>query len=271
MNAQNVIALALSLVALVCGAAEKPSREPLREFEAPDADQGVAVDADHVYVIDNTIVAKHDKYTGELVKRWAADEAHPLIHMNSGMVRDGTLYCAHSNYPRLPMTSSVEMWDTATLEHVGSHSFGVTDGSLTWMDWHNGFWWGCFAHYDGKGGEPGKDHTWTRLVQFNSEWCPLQPWVFPKDVLGRFAPHSCSGGAWGSDGLLYVTGHDRSELYTLELPESGSVLRYMRTVSFPVEGQAIAFDRAGTGLLYGLRRSTSEVVAADAPDAKGRH
>lgn len=238
---------------------------PLLTFEAADADQGVAVDAYFVYVIDNTVVAKHDKSTGALVKRWEADEQSPLIHMNSGTVKDGKLYCAHSNYPNIPMTSSIEIWDTETLDHIDSHSFGISDGSLTWMDWHDGSWWGCFAHYDGKGGLTGKNHTWTRVVQYDDTWKELASWVFPKSVLDRFKPHSCSGGAWGPDGLLYVTGHDRPEVYAMRLPQTGSVLEFVGALPFANEGQAIAFDRTGSGLLYGLVRSRSIVVASPFP------
>jgi len=239
--------------------------EPLFTFHAPDADQGVAVDEKFLYIIDNTVVAKHDKFMGEMVKRWESDERTPLIHMNSGMVKDGKLYCAHSNYPNVPMVSSVEIWDTETLKHVRSHDFGETDGSLTWMDWHDGYWWGCFAHYDGKGGDPAKDHTSTRVVKYSAEWESIQTWVFPANVLDRFKPHSCSGGAWGPDGLLYVTGHDRAEVYAMRIPETGSVLEFVGMIPFPSEGQAIAFDRTGTGLLYGLIRSTNTVVARPFP------
>ena len=54
---------------------------------------------------------------------------------------DGKLYAAHSNYPEWPMTSSLEILDAETMEHVGSHSFGIQWGSLTWVDWHDGHWW----------------------------------------------------------------------------------------------------------------------------------
>jgi len=264
---ENLFGKASRMLVLVL-AATLIASEPLLTFQAADADQGVAVDEAFVYVIDNTAVAKHDKFTGEMVKRWEGglrNPRTPVIHMNSGVVVDRKLYCAHSNYPGLPMTSSVEIFDTEKLGHIDAHNFGITDGSLTWMDWYDDFWWACFAHYDGRGGDPDKDHTWTRLVQYDADMKPLQSWTFPKVVLGRFKPNSCSGGTWGPDGVLYVTGHDRSEIYGLRVPESGSVLEYVGTNSFPIEGQAIAFDRTGAGLLYGLVRSTNTVVAQPFP------
>jgi ribose 5-phosphate isomerase B len=46
---------------------------------------------------------------------------------NAGTVRDGSLYCAHSNFPRVPMASSVEIFDTGTMKHVGTHSLDSVD------------------------------------------------------------------------------------------------------------------------------------------------
>jgi len=258
----------LTFLILALTGATSHAAEPLREFRAEEANQGVAVDAAHVYAIDNRRIGKYDKFTGERVAVWEADEARPLIHLNSAIVREGKLIAAHSNYSGLPMTGSVEIWDTATLEHVGSHSFGVYEGSLTWFDWHGGAWWGCFAHYAGGGGYPDKGPAYTTVVKFDGEFRPLASWVLPATVLERMAPYSASGGAWGPDGRLYLSGHDLPELYIVELPRAGSTLTHVGTVPFPNAGQAIAFDRTGTGLLYGIVRKTRSIVAAPAPAAE---
>lgn len=235
----------------------------LRRFPAEEAVQGAAVDEGFFYAIANRAVGKYDKRTGERVAAWAGAEEGPIIHLNSGVVVEGRLYCAHSNYPGVPMVSSVEVWDTETLEHVGTHSFGIYQGSGTWIDYYDGSWWMAFAHYAGRGGVPGQDPRWTSLVRFDEAWRPLGAWVFPEEVIGRFLPYSNSGGAWGADGQLYVTGHDASELYVLRLPEAGSVLELQAVVPFPGEGQGIAWDRrTGAGSLYGIRRSSREVVVA---------
>ena len=67
----------------------------------------------------------------------------PIIHLDSGVIVDGKLYCAHSNYPGIPMTSSIEVWDPSTLEHIESHSFGIFRGSCTWVDQLQGILVGC--------------------------------------------------------------------------------------------------------------------------------
>lgn len=270
MSALRHCARVLFLALLVAGA-HAYSQEPLREFAAAEARQGVAVDGTHVYAIDNHSIGKYDKFTGERVAGWEADEAHPLTHLNSGLVRDGKLICAHSNYGSLPMTSSVEIWDTATLTHIESHSFGVLYGSLTWLDWHDDFWWACFAHYEGKGGEPGKGPEHTVVVKMDDTWRPLESWVLPPEIIALLRPHSASGGSWGPEGRLYITGHDRAELYAMELPQAGSVLRYVETIPFPNEGQAIAFDRSGTGLLYGILRKSRTIVAAPVAGDSSSH
>ncbi len=144
--------MAVSLgLATACSAAERPEvqAELLETFAAPYARQGVAVDDEHFYPVTNFAISKYDKASGELVAEWAgAGEGDPLIHMDSLMALDGRLYASHSNYPFSPMTSSVEVWDAETMQHVGSHSFGVNRGSFTWLDRYDDQWWGGFANYD---------------------------------------------------------------------------------------------------------------------------
>ena len=258
----NKMAVALVCVVVSVSAVAK---EPLRRIEAPEARQGVAVDENFVYGIGNQVVSKRDKFTGEQLAIWEADDERPLIHLNSGVVIGDKLICAHSNHSDLPMTSSIEIWDTETLEHIESHSLGILYGSLTWCEPRGDYWFACFAHYDRKGGYPHKDHTYTSLVKFDNEWRRVASWVFPKEVTDRFHPYSSSGGSWGPDDFLYCTGHDHSELYVMALPKAGSILRLVDTKPFPVEGQAIAFDRSGTGLLYGIVRDEGVIIAEPAP------
>jgi hypothetical protein len=127
----------------------------IAEFPAPEANQAVGVDDRYFYAVDNQAIGKYDKKTGKLVKRWQGPKEGPIIHLDSAFVMDGRIYCAHSNYSAWPMTSSLEIWDAATMEHIGNHSFGINWGSLTWVDFHDGHWWMTFANYDQPYG-PGK-------------------------------------------------------------------------------------------------------------------
>lgn len=233
----------------------------LQRFDAPEATQAVAVDGGHFYAIANSRIGKYDRDSGKLVASWQASDEFPLTHLNSGLVRDGRLYCAHSNFPKFPNTSSVEIWDTQTLEHVDSHSFGIYEGSLTWVDWKDDSWWAVFAHYTIKVNDNprSRDNRWTSLVRFDPQWRRQAGWVFPQEVLDRFDPHSCSGGGWGPDGVLYCTGHDLGEVYRLQLPRSGSTLVLTSPLTAPFTGQGIAWDHRQQ-LLFGISRPKRQVI-----------
>ena len=260
----RIQALVLATVATAPSWAAEPPGEELRRWPAREAVQGVAVDQQAFYAIANWAIGKYDKQTGELIQRWTATDDIPLRHLNSGVVLDGRLYCAHSNFPKYPCTSSVEVFDTKSLAHVESHSFGIYEGSLTWVDWHDDAWWCVFAHYTEKVNDDPRalPHAYTSLVRFDKAWRRTGGWVFPKEVLTRFHPHSCSGGAWGPDGALYCTGHDRAEVYRLVLPRSASTLRLTATRHIGITGQGIAWDRAEPGVLFGISRPDREVIVA---------
>jgi hypothetical protein len=138
---------------------------------------------------------------------------------------------------------------------------GETDGSLTWVDSLEGKWYGGFAHYAKKGGMPGRGPERTKVAQFDGQWRLLKEWTFPKKLVERFAPNSCSCGGFGPKGFLYATGHDARELYVLQIPQAGSVLEWIATVPVSFEGQGFAWDPANEGIIYGICRKTQEVVA----------
>jgi hypothetical protein len=244
----------------------KLEAEEIARFEAREAGQGAAVDAEHFYAIVNSAIGKYDKQTGERVAGWSLDREGPLRHINSCYVSDGRLLCANSNFPEVPMASSIEIIDTATMQHVETRSLGMDFGSLTWFDWRDGCWWAGFAHYNGRGGETGKDHRYTNVVKFDDEWRKLEQWMFPDSVLERFAPHSTSGGAFGPDGLFYVTGHDRKEMYVLRLPTMGPKLVHVATIEIDIEGQAFAWDRSTERrVVYAISGANREVRAFEIP------
>src|SRR4051812_31682762 len=85
------------------------NHEEQRRFPAPEANQGVAVDARHFYAITNHALGKYDKTTGERLLSWDGGKNGPLKHLNAGVVLDGKLFCAHSNFPEMPEQSSVEI------------------------------------------------------------------------------------------------------------------------------------------------------------------
>ena len=146
-------------------------------------------------------------------------------HMNSCVVDKAELVCAASNYPAVPMASAVEIFDTRTLRHLRTMTLPPLPGSLTWIERHGADWYAALA----------------------------------------IAPMSSSGGIWGDDGLLYVTGHDRGELYALRLPEAGTTLEHVATIALATGGQAIAWDRSQPRVIWSLDRETKMVVASRIP------
>ena len=257
-----ILILILFIVSSECRPQDRQFK-PVGSFHMAEAGQGVAVDDKYIYAIDTRKIGKYEKESGKLILKWEEKESGPIIHLDSGVIKDGRLYCAHSNYPSLPMTSSVEIWDTETLDHIDSHSFGLQWGSCTWIDWYNGCWWGAFAHYEKWKDLTGKGTEWTLVVKFNTQWHVLESWVFPASVVEKLRPMSNSGGSWGPDSLLYCSGHDRSELYVFRLPEYGSVLDLVDTVPIDILGQGIAWDRSAQNVVYGIRREYRQVVVSE--------
>ncbi|MDT8397474.1 MAG: hypothetical protein RQ899_02535 [Pseudomonadales bacterium] len=246
---------ALSGIAVLSASAQNAvpvfEAQILEQFDTFDARQAVAVDAEAFYAINNFRITRHDKRTGEAQLQWdgVSDETGPLTHLDSGMVYNGRLYAAHSNYPHWPMSSSIEIWDSRSLEHVASHSFGIQLGSMTWIDRHDGFWWGGFGNYDKvQDGQqqPYGETRFSQVVRMNDAFEIIEQWMLPAALHPRLSPMSNSGGTWGSDAYLYLTGHDYPEIYVMRLPVSGGVLDWVATVHVPgLNGQGIAWDRSG--------------------------
>jgi hypothetical protein len=260
--------IALALLLAAANVAPTPVALPrvteIVRFSAEEARQGVVADRRYVYAISNAEIGKYDRQAHTLVGKWQGDAAR-FRHMNSCILMAKELVCAASNYPEVPMASSVEWFDAGKLAHVRTRSLGPSHGSLTWLDWHDGSWWACFANYAGKGGEPGHDTRYTTLVRYSRDFEEQGAWLFPSTVLDRFTPFSSSGGVWGKDGLLYVTGHDRPELYALRLPPAGSILEHVATIPLVTDGQAIAWERGADRTLWSIERNSKEAIAARVP------
>ena len=253
-----------ALICVLCGSspaaipgAGEWRHEELRRFKAAEANQGVAVDAEFFYAIDNYALGKYRKDTGARVAGWEGGKDGRIKHLNAGVVLDGRLYCAHSNFPKLPEESSVEIWDTATMQPVGSIAFAQPPGSLTWALPRDEGWLACFAHYKST-----SDPARTVVQRFDAGWKQLGSWSFPAELIQRFAGSSASGGGYGPGGRLFVTGHDARELYLLGFPATGAVLEWQATIPISAEGQAFCWDPAEANVLYSISRRAKEVVVS---------
>lgn len=262
MRFTNVSVRAAVLIGC-CAQTSQPLRV-IHRFSATEATQAVAVDAKFFYAIGSASIGKYDKQTGERVAGWQEARDGRVAHLNSGIVVGRELLCAHSNYPDLPMVSSIEVFDTKRMAHVRTIPLPAGLGSATWIERKGRDWWVTFAHYAGRGGEPGKGPEHTRLVRFDDKWRQQRAWTFPAALVARWDGMSSSGGVWIDSRRLYTTGHHVPEIYVLELPTSGSELVLREILPSENEGQGIAFDRA-TKRLYSIQRRTREVLVSKLP------
>ena len=258
MRALSTGLIAVLLLASAAGA------QVVHSLDAEEARQGVSSDGTHAYAIDNSRIGKYDLKTGQRIAQWQGDRAL-FPHMNACTLAERRLLCAASNFPKVPMTSAIEIFDPVTMTHLSTISLGEGIGSLTWVSRQDGFWWAGFANYDGSHGEPGRDHRYTAIIKFDDQWRRVGGYLLPDSVLERMKPMSTSGGAWGDDGLLYVTGHDRPEVYALRLPKAGSTLELVATLPIPFEGQAIDWDPKKKRLLWGISRKDRKAIAVTIP------
>ncbi|HSI37271.1 MAG: endonuclease [Phycisphaerae bacterium] len=244
---------AVLLLLLALPAFAQPVWKATAAMPAPEANQAAAADERFVYAIGSATVVKYDRKTGER----AAVSTGKAKHLNSGMVHEGKLYCAHSNFPAKPESSQVYVMDPATMKLEVLKDFGNYDGgSLTWVlrDPAGGGWWCNFAKYDA-------ENAGTFLVKFDEQWKELARYTYPPELFKKLgAKWSLSGGVW-RDGDLLTTGHDALELYRLRLPKQGTVIEWVETQKAPFTGQGIAHDPV-TGGLVGIRRNKKEIVFA---------
>ncbi|HWL07265.1 MAG TPA: hypothetical protein VNQ76_02515 [Planctomicrobium sp.] len=220
-------------------------------LSAPEANQAVAADDRFLYVIDNKVIARYDRSTGERLAV-SIGAAH---HLNSGFILERKLYAAHSNFPKKPECSEVKVLDLQTMVLSDFKSFGESPhGSLTVVLFHDNAWWCVFARYGAENGQ-------TVLVEYDRNWNEKRVLKFPESVisdLGKWS--SVSGGIW-RDSEFLATGHDKRVIYRLRLPESGDVLVHQATMKTPFPGQGIAIDPV-TGGLVGINRKEKQVIFA---------
>lgn len=227
-------------------------------FKAAEAHQGVAVDEKHFYAITNEAIGKYRKADGTRVGGWQDAPGGHIKHLNAGVIVQGKLHCAHSNYPERPVINSMEVWDTQTLQHIQTIPLSHGQGSLTWVDHHQGQWFACFAQY-AKTGDPAQ----TRVACYDATWNPTgEEMTFPQPMIQKFGQNSASGGSFGPGGLLFVTGHDAPELYVLARPATQATFEWQGVIPISAHGQAFAWDRSHPGVLYSIDRKTHEVIVS---------
>ena len=219
-----------------------------RIYDAKEAKQGVAIDSKYFYAINNNSIGKYSRKSGKRVLY----KKVPFKHLNGGKIVNGDLVVVN-NPAGKPEQNALIWLDPSNLQVVDVMQMSFIQGSLTWFDWAWDKWWVCDARY----GKKVKDTT---IYCFNEQWEPMGFWKIPKSLVGDLEPYSLSGGAWFGD-HLYVSGHDKPEMYLLELPKDKLHAKLIQTVQVCFDGQGFVFER-GKGKIYvwGIRRDDSVVV-----------
>lgn len=215
------------------------------------ATQAAAVDGRFIYAVASKEIAKIDRAEGKEV---ALSEGE-ATHLNSAIVMDGKVYCAHSNFPMKPEKGEVRVLDPETMKLTIFHEFIEPPGSVTWALERDGSWWCHFAHY-------GKENGKSVLVKYDGEWKETGRWSYPQKLVKEWGNMSLSGAIWQGGDLL-ATGHDKKSIYRLKVPEQGTTLEWVETCPSPFPGQGIAADPQSGGLV-GIDRKRKAVVFAEA-------
>lgn len=234
----------------------------LRTYKCPESTQGVAVSSNAFYGIGSMVVSKRALRGELLIKKDYAD-TELIHHFDGGIVVDGLLYCSHSNFPDVPMASSIEIFDPETLQHLQTISLGIDVGSCTWIVPGEDCWYLGFAHYDNTNrstmDEADRNNYWSQIVRFDKNWRRTGGWIIPREVMDLLKPYSISGALY-LNGRFYCTGHDLEKLFVLEFPPYGMQMVLAGTIDIPFKGQGIAIDHEGN--LWGIDRDGGTVMCA---------
>jgi hypothetical protein len=260
-------AAAASSMPMPAGAVSRLRATLERIYAAAEARQGVAVDAGHFYAVVNSQIGKYRRSDGALVARWAAPRDGLIRHLNSCTVLRSDLVCANSNHPDVPMGNSVEWFDAATLQHRRSHALGMMEeGSLTFAEPFAGGWLLGMAHYSDETGVPLRSSDYSSVIATDREFRRTGGWLLPPAVRRRMAPQAASGGALGPDGLLYLFGHSRPEMYVFARPVAGPELVHVATIDIDAAGQAFAFVPGEGRRIFAIDRPSATVRVFRLPE-----
>ena len=255
-NIKKTLLAFISVFAFTAFLSAQDYKEVTR-YKAHYAYQAVAVGKDCFFAIENQHITKFSMQ-GDSLMTWHEPDKDRIRHLNSGVVIGNRLYCAHSNYPKYPMASSIEIFDVKTLRHIDSISFGIDTGSCTWVLPGKNCWYVFFAHYNREKKERNKDTAkLSQLIKFDKKWHKVRGWTVPQALLDEIDPSSLSGAVLIGD-TFYCTGHDNHKCYKVRIPEMGMNLIWCGEVNVPFFGQGIALDKNGD--LWGIIREDKVVI-----------
>jgi len=245
-----------------------------------DAIHGVAIGKDHFYAINTNSISKHDLHHGNLIKQIKLSD-HPRIHhLNDAIMVGKNLFVTNRTENK---KNTIEVFNDDLVYQYHINVLG-NSGVLTWIDYFQKTWWGCFAHiedkiqytvvvefytsggiigdanslisqetnkFEKKDGNIDKERN-SDLIQdtVNVQWGIRNRWYFPSELYEKMNPFSCTGGSFDSKGRLYVTGN-KDEIIILNL-YSTSILMSLDYIQETKENvQCVSWDRKNN-ILYAV-------------------
>ena len=207
--------------------------------------QGVIVDKNFYYLVYSKGILKFNIKTNQFNKSTKYNKN--LKHLNGGIIYNNMLYL--TNNPKNGK-NSLEIFDKE-LNYITSIKLDKLKGSLTWIDFYKGYFFGLLAYY--------KDEVKkTRIVKFDNQFNIIKQWKIPKSILNRLYPNSISGGQFNkTSGILFLTGHDKKEIYLMNLNNN---LKYIKTLKTSIAGQGISFDKNNDKYLWGIDRKNNKII-----------
>ena len=238
-----------------------------------DAVQGIAIDKNNFFPINVKSISKHDINTGKKIKQLNLS-SHPRINkLHDGVSVGNKLFICNQKENK---KNTIEVFNK-NLEHQYHINVSGDKGVLTWIDYFQDKWWGCFSHFK-------QDTQYTIVVEFYTStsaigadslmtrdtkrtldvekpepnWHIRNRWFLPFKVHQSFSPNSCSGGSFDSKGNLYLTSHYKKQLYVMGFHPTSPMMNLNHVKTVGINGQGISWDRK-RNILIGINPDEESV------------
>jgi hypothetical protein len=227
---------------------------------------GVAVDKDHFYAINDTSISKHNIVTGDVITQTSFENHSRIKHLNSGVVHADRIYvCNNPND-----FNTIEVFNT-NLEHKYTIDIAGNCGSLKAIDYYKSRWWGCFVHTEHDGVNtiiaemysPSPDLHATDKIH---KWTIRNRFHFPDDARKDMCSNNVSGFTFGPRGLVYATVDTTNSLYVMHMSYNTQTMTLDEIISLDgVDGKSIVWDRKRK-LLFGVNNEKGDIVLFEGMD-----
>lgn len=252
------------------------SNKKYTEKKVKNKIQGTFVDNEHIYVIYTKSFIQLDK-KGNKVKEVDLSDRKDIQNLQNG-IAVGNIFIVNNSKNK----NTIEVFDK-NLNF--SYTIKITGGlgNLIWIDYFQGKWWGCFAHYK-------KDTQYTVVVEFytginvtgadsmitresselnkrdlDTEYVPnwgiRNRWYFSFKIYNKLTPYSLSGGSFRSDGKLCISDYNK-RIYMVDFYPTSFVMQldYIQLNTTPIIG--ISWDRKND-MLYTINPIENNLIIYD--------